>query len=110
MRNGCGDWCCLYGSFLGHILDVLDGLMNDLWLGDRPIQEILNFLLKCFNAVDCVVGRGLRGKNVHKLGHIEAISSGNVRNLNRGLVFESFDVCGVLVNKGLVYDQKRNMG
>ena len=105
-----GYGCRLHRSFLSHILDVLNGLMNDLWLGDRSVQKISNFLLKCFNAVDCVVGRGLCGKNVHKLGHIEAISSGNVRNLNRGLVFESFDVCGVLVNKGLVYDQKRNNG
>ena len=95
---------------MGDILDVLDGLMNDLWLGDRPIQESLNFLLKCFYAVDCVVERGLSGKNVHQLGHIEAVSSGNVRNLNRRLVFESFDVCRVLIDNGLVYHQKSNMG
>ena len=102
--------CRLHRSFLSHIFDVLDGLMNDLWLGDRSVQKIRNFLLKGFYAVDCVVGRGLCGKNVHQLGHIEVTSSGNVRNLNSGLVFESFDVCGVLIDKGLVYDQKRNRG
>ena len=92
---------------MGHLLDVLDGLMNDLWLRDRPVQKRLNFLLKCFNAVDCVVGRGLSGKNVHQLGHIEAIACRNVRNLNRRLVLECLDVCGVLVNCGLIYDQKK---
>ena len=82
--------------------------MNDLWLRDRPVQKRLNFLLKCFYAVDCVVGRGLSGKNVHKLGHVEVTSGRNVRNLNRGLVFESFNVCSVCVDNSLVYDQKRN--
>ena len=100
----------MHRSFFSDILDILNGLMNDLWFGNRPVQKVLNFFLKCFDAVDCVVGRGLSGKNVHQLSHVEAISSGNVRNLNRRLVFESFDVCGVLVDKGLVYNQKRNMG
>ena len=84
--------------------------MNDLWLGNRSVQKISNFLLKCFDAFDCSVGRGLCGKNVHKLGHIKAIASGNVRNLNRRLVFELFDVSCVLVNCSLVYHQKRNIG
>ena len=96
--NWSGDRCCLYGSFLGDILDVLDGLMNDLRLGNRPVQKSLNFLLKCFYAVDCVVGRGLSSKNVHQLGHIEAIACRNVRDLNRRFVFERLDVSGVLVN------------
>lgn len=72
---------------MGHLLDVLDGLMNDLCLRDRSVQKRLNFLLKCFYAVDCVVGRGLSGKNVHKLGHIEVTACRNVRNLNRRFVF-----------------------
>ena len=92
---------------MGHILDVLDGLMNDLWLGDRPIQESLYFLLKCFYAIDCVVGRGLSSKNVHQLGHIEVTACRNVRDLNRWFVFERLDVCGMLVNCGLIYDQKK---
>ena len=83
--------------------------MNNLWLGDRSVQKISNFLLKCFDAVDCVVGRGLCGKNVHQLGHIEAVSCGNVRNLNGRLIFESFDVSRVLVDNGFVYHQISNM-
>ena len=96
----------MHRSLFSDILDILNGLMNDLWFGNWPVQKVLNFFLKCFDAVDCVVGRGLSGKNVHKLGHVEAISSGNVWNLNRGLVFESFNVCGVRVDNCLVYDQK----
>ena len=83
--------------------------MNDLWRRGFPVQKISNFLLKCFDTVDGVVRRGLSGKNVHQLGHIEAVSSGNVGNLNRRLVFESFDVCRVLIDNGLVYHQKSNM-
>ena len=98
----------MHRSFFSDILDILDRLMNDLWFGNWPVQKLLNFFLKCFDAVDCIVRRGLSGKNVHQLGHIEVTSGRNVRNLDRGLVFKSFNVRGVLVDNSLVYDQKRN--
>ena len=82
--------------------------MNNLWLRNRPVQKISDLLLECFDAVDGIVRRGLSGKNVHELGHIEVRSCGNVGNLNRRFVFESFDVCRVLVDNGLVYHQKSN--